>query len=250
MAMTVRMALLTKVNNGASTTGMLKGMKTALPVIRGVLEKSALLEGVAADVVRDLASQSSLVRVKRGQAIVCRGERVANVYTVAFGAVKARLAPVHREMVFSLLGPGASFGKTAVLLGEPSSVDLVAVEDTLLVATRASCVTALMERNLRFAKNLVHALAERNLKLVAELDARRLSGAQRLAAYLDSIARPDGHTAHLPVSKTLLAARLGMKKETLSRVLSDLARQGLIEVRGRDIAIRDAARLREFAETA
>jgi DNA-binding IclR family transcriptional regulator len=51
------------------------------------------------------------------------------------------------------------------------------------------------------------------------------------------------------MSKTLLAARLGMKKETLSRLLSDLARQGLIEVSGRDIAIRDAARLRELAQT-
>jgi CRP-like cAMP-binding protein len=106
-----------------------------------------------------------------------------------------------------------------------------------------------MERNLRFSRNLARALAERNLKLLAELEAGRLSSAQRLAAYLESIAQPDAQAAHLPMSKTLLAARLGMKKETLSRLLSDLARQGLIEVSGRDIAIRDAARLRELAQT-
>jgi CRP-like cAMP-binding protein len=223
-------------------------MKAALPVIKGVLEKLTLLDGVSHEAVRELSTQSTLVRVSRGQAIVRRGEPVASMYAVAFGAVKARVPRPHGEVVLALLGPGATFGKTAVLLGEPSSVDLVAIEDTMLVATRASCITALVERNLRFSRNLARALAERNLKLVAELEAGRLSSAQRLAAYLESIAQPEGQAAHLPVSKTLLASRLGMKKETLSRLLSDLARQGLIEVSGREIAIRDAARLRELAQ--
>ena len=49
--------------------------------------------------------------------------------------------------------------------------------------------------------------------------------------------------ARLPVSKTLLAARLDMKKETLSRLLRRLAADGLIKVSGREIAILDRERL-------
>jgi hypothetical protein len=45
------------------------------------------------------------------------------------------------------------------------------------------------------------------------------------------------------VSKTVLAARLGMKKETLSRLLQRLARRGVIEVTRRDITILDRAGL-------
>jgi hypothetical protein len=52
---------------------------------------------------------------------------------------------------------------------------------------------------------------------VAELEIGRLRSAQRLAAYLDSIAEPAGEPAvlavRLAVSKTLVAARLGIKKE-------------------------------------
>jgi CRP-like cAMP-binding protein len=223
-------------------------MKAALPVIKAVLEKLPLLEGVSQEAVRELATQSMLVRIGRGEAVVRRGDPVPSVYAVAFGAMKARLAPPHGgEIVLALLGAGATFGETAVVLGQPSSVDLVALEDTMLVATRASCITALVERNLRFSRNLARALAERNHSLLAELQAGRLPGAQRLAVYLDSIAEHGSQAARLPVSKTLLAARLGMKKETLSRLLAEFARQGLIEVCGRDIAIRDAARLRQLA---
>ena len=223
-------------------------MKPATQLIKGVLERLPLLEGVNQDAVRELTTQSMLLRAGRGQTIVRRGEPVKSVYAVAYGSVKTRLQQAHGdEAVLALLGPGATFGKTEVLLGTPSALDVVSLADTMLVAIRASCVLALVERNLRFSRNLTRALAERNLKLVCELEAGLLHSGQRLAAYLQSIAEPDTEpnraSASLPVSKTLLAARLGIKKETLSRLLRQLAREGLIEVRGREIAILDVARI-------
>jgi CRP-like cAMP-binding protein len=141
-----------------------------------------------------------------------------------------------------------------VVLGAPSQVDVVALDDTMLVAIRAGCVLAMAERNLRFSRNLARALAERNRALVTELESGKLRSAQRLAAYLDSIAEPAAEpgllAVRLGVSKTLLAARLGIKKETLSRLLREFASDGLIEVSGRTIAIRDVAALRQIAACA
>jgi CRP-like cAMP-binding protein len=51
----------------------------------------------------------------------------------------------------------------------------------------------------------------------------------------------------LPVSKTLVAARLGITKETLSRLLRSLAERRLIEVSQREIAILDREALSEMA---
>lgn len=225
-------------------------MKPATHLIKGVLERLPLLEGVNQEAVRELTTQSTLLRAARGQTIVRRGEPVKSVYAVVYGSVKTRLPQPHGdETVLALLGPGATFGKTAVLLGAPSALDVVSLADTMLVAIRASCVLALLERNTRFSHNLTRALAERNLKLVCELEAGLLHSGQRLAAYLQSIAEPgtapNRASARLPVSKTLLAARLGIKKETLSRLLRQFAREGLIEVRGREIAILDVARISE-----
>jgi len=70
---------------------------------------------------------------------------------------------------------------------------------------------------------------------------------QRLAAYLNSIAAPadapGAWEARLPVSKTLLAARLDIKKETLSRLLRQLAEDGVISVARRVITVHDRKRL-------
>jgi len=227
-------------------------VKATTPLqIKAVLEKLPLLEGLNQEAIRELATQSSLTRVSRGELVVRRGERVPGLYAVAFGQVKTCLPQNGgSEMVLGLLGPGATFGKSAVLLGRPAQVDVVALDDTMLVAVRAACVVALVERNLRFSRNLARALAERNHGLVAELETSRLRSAQRLAAYLDSIAQPAAQpgiwAARLAVSKTLLASRLGIKKETLSRLLRDLAGGGLIDVAGREITIRDRRALQRL----
>jgi CRP/FNR family transcriptional regulator len=225
---------------------------TAHLLIKGVLEKLPLLEGVNQEAIRELSTQSSTLRTKRGEVIVRRGERVPSLYAVGFGSVKTRLPQNGSgELVLGLLGPGATFGKTAVLLGQPSRVDVVGLDDALLVAIRASCVVALVERNLRFSSNLARALAQRNQALVEEFEISKLRSAQRLAAFLDSIAEPAAQSgawvARLGISKTLLASRLGIKKETLSRLLREFAGEGLIEVAGRDIAIHDLARVRALA---
>jgi CRP-like cAMP-binding protein len=230
-------------------------VKAAIDLVKGVLDKLPLLEGVSPEAVRELATQSSVLRPARGEVIVRRGERVPGVYAVAFGTVKTRLPrPPASEVVLGLLGAGATFGKTAVMLGAPSQVDVVALDDTMLVAIRAGCVLALVERNLRFSRNLARALAERNQALVSELESGKLRSAQRLAAYLGSIAEPAAepgvYAARLGVSKTLLAARLGIKKETLSRLLREFASDRVIEVSGRTIAIRDAGALRRMAASA
>jgi CRP-like cAMP-binding protein len=52
---------------------------------------------------------------------------------------------------------------------------------------------------------------------------------------------------HLPTTKTVVAARLGVKKETLSRLLRVLAQRGLISVAQRNISILDRARLSALA---
>jgi CRP-like cAMP-binding protein len=50
----------------------------------------------------------------------------------------------------------------------------------------------------------------------------------------------------LPVSKTVVAGILGVKKETLSRLLRDLSERRLIAVSRRDITILDRAQLADI----
>jgi CRP-like cAMP-binding protein len=88
------------------------------------------------------------------------------------------------------------------------------------------------------------ALAARSYTVLSEFEAATTQrSAQRLAGYLESLRTRGATSVQLPVSKTVVAALLGMKKETLSRLLRQFAADGMIGVARREISILDAGKL-------
>jgi len=76
------------------------------------------------------------------------------------------------------------------------------------------------------------------------------SASQRLATFLLGLVPSDSGAAdlHLPIDKGLIAARLGMKPETLSRALATLREEGL-QISGERVRVPDVERLRRLANT-
>jgi CRP-like cAMP-binding protein len=217
-------------------------------LIEGVLANLPLMDGVSRQVVRELSTQSTVLSVKRGEVPVSRGQSVRGVYAIAYGSVKKRLRhPSGAERVLALLGPGDTFAEVPALLAQPSRVEVVALADSMLLMINAACISVQTERDPRLARNVANVLARRLQALLGELERGMLPSLQRLAAYIDSLAEPGAEpgswVARLPVSKTLIAARLDMKKETLSRLLHELAERGTISVSRRVITILDRAGL-------
>ena len=128
----------------------------------------------------------------------------------------------------------------------------VALEESLIAEIPAAPLLQLIGIDPRFAKNIVRAMAERYLSMMAEHESSlQQSALQRLAGYLESLAEPNGTPdtwlARLPASKTAVAARLGITKETMSRLLRELANRGLIAVARREIEICDLPMLAEIS---
>ena len=200
-----------------------------------------------------LANHSQLRELRRGGAIVARGERIPGVVALAYGSAKIALRrPNGEEKVVRLLGPGESFGLAAAILDKPCPVDLVALQNCLVVTIPPVPVLRLMEQDIGFARAVARVMAERMLELVAELQASlQQSSLQRLACFLDSLAEPNGQpgawVVRLPATKTTVAARLGIKKETLSRMLRELASRNLIAVAGPEVSILDRSGLARLA---
>lgn len=223
---------------------VLEGVIAGLPVFRQV---SLADQGA-------LASHALLREVRRGAVIVRRGEPIPGLVALAYGSAKLTLRRASgEEKVVRLIGPGESFGLAAALLDRPCPVDLVALADCLLVTIPPVPLLRLLETDGSFARCAARLLAGRMMELIAELEASvQHSGARRLACYLESLAQPSGINGspwlvRLPATKTTVAARLGMKKETLSRMLRDLATSGVVKVAGREISILDRTALGRLA---
>jgi CRP-like cAMP-binding protein len=212
----------------------------------GVISHLSLFAGLAPAAAARLALRSWTLHALRGDAVAERGKRLAGVFAVAYGTVKLSLrGPDDEARVLQLVSAGQTFGEANALLGRPAQFDAHALAECKLVVMPSADVLELAEREPRFARNLMMAIAQRSLELLAEFESATLRrGAQRLASYLDSLAAPQcavpGRVVvALPVSKTMLAAQLGVKKETLSRLLRQLATRGLIEVSRHEVAILD-----------
>jgi CRP-like cAMP-binding protein len=219
---------------------------------------SAALEGlgslpmfrhVPATRVAALAREARTAHAARGAVIARRGERLAELGVVARGLVKIALKG-DPEKVLRLAGPGETFGEEALFLDRPLAVEVSALADTLLVMVPRRALLRLLEADARFARELLAGVCQRLDALVADFEAATQHGArERLAAYLHSLGTADGK-AVLPASKTVVAARLAMTKETLSRLLHRLSDEGLIAVHRREIRLLDPARLAAAARRA
>lgn len=198
-----------------------------------------------------IAKQCSVLTARRGDAIVRRGARMAGMYAVAFGAVKLSLRGADgEERILRLVSTGETFGEATSLLGKPSRYEAHALSDCKLVVVPAATLWKLLEHDPRLARRFMVALGERTLELIDEVESATMQrGSQRLARYLQSLAGSPvaPSVVRLPVSKTLVAARLGVKKETLSRLLHQLVSERVIQVARREVTILDSARLGELA---
>ncbi|HYL24829.1 MAG TPA: Crp/Fnr family transcriptional regulator [Burkholderiales bacterium] len=196
-----------------------------------------------------LAEHCRPLSARRGEVIAQRGALLPSVLVLCAGSVKLSLRGADGdERVLRIVSAGESFGEPTALLRKPCLYDAIALTDAKLVSIASTGIFALLGRDHRFARALVLALAERSYTVLTELEAATTQrGAQRLAGYLTSLPKRNGArggaTVHLPVSKTIVAALLGMKKETLSRLLRQFTAEGVIGMTRREIDILDPAKL-------
>ncbi len=205
-----------------------------------------------------IAARTRQLRLARGEALFRRGDPAAGAYIVAYGQVKLSfVSPTGIEKVIEILNQGQSFGEAVMFLDVPHVVTAQALTDSLLLLVPKEAVFEGIERDPGFARRLLAGLSRRLHQLVADVESYSTrSGTERLIGFLlrdcglepprdgCSAALPAGSVdIELPVAKGIIASRLNLTQEHLSRILHDLSALGLIEVRGRRIRIIDVERL-------
>jgi CRP-like cAMP-binding protein len=219
-------------------------------VAAGVLANLPMFRRTPRAQLAQLARQARVQHAHRGELVARAGERPSGLMAVGYGLVKLSLKGASGK-VLRLVGPGETFGEVVLFLDEPLPVDATALSDTMLVVLPAAPLLGLIDRDPAFSRALLASVCQRMHALIVDFEAATLHGArERLAAYLDALAEPGSTVAQLPAAKTVVAARLGVAKETLSRLLHQFAEEGLIAVQRRSITLLDRERLAAAARGA
>jgi CRP-like cAMP-binding protein len=206
------------------------------------LPQNLALGMVEAAVVKDYS---------RGEAIVLQGDPANFIGVVLGGWVKLfRVKPNGAEAVIAVVTRGNSFGEAPAVMETIFPVSATAVTDCRLLLIRAAPLIDLMARNPAVTRAVLAATLTHLHGLVHQIEQLKAqSGAQRLAEFLVSLTSVEAGpcTLTLPYDKSLVAARLGMKPESLSRALARLRDLG-INVPQNRVVIEDVAVLRAFSE--
>lgn len=171
------------------------------------------------------------------------------VFIVSKGLVRVYLAYGEKEFTIAFLKPGDVYVSH-------SSAQVQAVEDTTILLVDTATFNRRMMAVPQFTVTVVRVLGgilKNTFSIVDGLALRDVSA--RLARYLVSTAQqnspgPDGRRrVHLQLSGEKLAQSLGATRQTISTLLTDLTRSGILYKEQRGVyCIMDEARLRELLD--
>lgn len=216
-----------------------------------VLPRLPLFSGLTEEQLAVIRAGSSITRLRKGEILFHQDDPVRGFFYVLRGQMQLSVSTAEgAEKVVEIVTTMESFGEAVVFDGIRYPVTATALVDTELLGVSSSAVLDLLDRDPSFARRLLANMAIRLRRLIRDVEAYSLrSSIQRVVGFL--LAEAAGERAvTLPTRKHVLASRLNIAPETLSRVLRDLSTDGLISVQGRKITLHDVARLEARLEPA
>lgn len=233
----------------------ISGLTRLAPVIRNAFAPSLstiastpLLDSLAEPQRSRLLEGSEIRRFRAGEAIFHEGEEAEWVHVLLVGLVELHAGEEPRERTVMLMCPGDIFLVAAATGSEPYLLSAKAVRPSQALLLRAERLRREMLACPHLASKVAMINAGQFRTLVRHLKSLKLrTGPQRLAAFLLRLIdeSPVTGSAELPVPKRMLASRIGMTPETLSRTIQLLADHGL-RVRGDRAILDDRQRIERF----
>lgn len=210
------------------------------------IHSTKLFSGLPDELMERIIGNRSVQKFDKGQLIFQQGDKATHFYVILSGWVKIfRQLPSGDEAILHMFTTNDTFAEAAMFDGQkyPASAEVVA--DAKLLAINSEYFKIQLAENPEIAMRMLATMAIRLKHLVDEIEQTKArTSIQRVANFLLGYCSKDSVSAviELPYEKNLIASRLGIKPESLSRVLNQLRGYGVQCVKNR-IVISDTTRL-------
>jgi CRP/FNR family transcriptional activator FtrB len=207
-----------------------------------------LFKDVDRNLVDAMLRTAFLQRFPAHVELVREGELPDFLHVVIDGLVEVFSSYRDRETTVAVVGPGHSFIIAAVMLDRVYLKSARALTPAHILMIPAEIIRQVFDKDPVFARRLAVELAGAYRSVVKELKNQKLrSSLERLANWILSHSAGCGAAQFdLPFDKKVLASRLGMAPEVLSRSFGTLADYH-VTVAGRSITIGDLEALKKLA---
>jgi CRP/FNR family transcriptional regulator, dissimilatory nitrate respiration regulator len=217
--------------------------------IASSLRRATIFNGLPEGDLSRISGYASVINLAKNELLFREGDEVIGFFVLIRGAIQAyRTSPDGKEQLIHLFNPGDSFAEPAIagLPGYPASARALRESEVVLIPREPFLQHQREQSDL--AWRMLSSLSRHLQSLVTAIDSFKSRDAEtRLLHWILRHCPPGEESVEieLQVSKATLAAELGTRQETLSRIFSKLKKEGLLEVRGRMLTVRGPRRLRE-----
>lgn len=211
-----------------------------------------LFSGLDDDVFDALVSAMSVEKFEKGEILFHRGDEATDFFYVESGQIELNLiSPDGQKKIIEVISHGRTFAEAVTFMrSRKFPVTAEALSDSIVFRIPNDQYRDLLHNDsdacLRLLSDVCRHLHER----VREIERLTVQNARsRLASYLiDHIvdADDDEATIRLDLPKHVIASRLSITPETLSRLLRAMTDEGTLTVDDRVIYVHSLTRLRPY----
>ena len=227
---------------------------STLPVrerIVAALKSAPLFTDLSDNEIQALAVRAVRKLYSASETIFSQGEPCRGFYVISSGRIRIfKISPGGREQVLAIEGPGSSVAELPVFDGGPYPASGAAAEETEIVFISRKDFQDFCREHSEVALKVLAVVGARLRRLIGIIEELSFTTVRhRLVALLLRMAKDSGRQTtngvqfSLPASHEELAHQIGTVRELVSRNLTRLQSEGLIEFEGRLITIKDHARL-------
>lgn len=219
---------------------------TTSPVSDSLL-KTQLFSGLTPAERESLGQRAVRKKYEDGERLFTEGDRCEGLFLISKGEVRIfKSAPSGREQVLAVEGPGSSIAELPVFDGGDYPASANAVGDTEAVFISRQAFQAFCLEHPQVALKVLAVVGSRLRRLVGIVEELSFTTVrQRIIALLVRTAEAEGKRTARGVQFSLkaghqeIAFEIGTVRELVSRNLARLQAEGLIELDGREVLIKD-----------
>jgi CRP-like cAMP-binding protein len=215
------------------------------------LARVPLFSGLDPDGLRAMLADAWIQSFARDTVLFFQGDPALRFYVIVDGWVKLyRTTEEGDESVIAVFGHGDSFAEAAIFDAGVYPVSASVVDDSRLLVVPAKAFLKQLCGNNDYTLNIMASMSRHLHRLISQVEQLTIkSSTERVAGFLVKLCPCNEGAAviRLPLDKALIAGRLGMQPETLSRSLAKLRKLG-VESRGAEINIPDISALRQVSK--
>jgi len=219
-----------------------------------IVRQFSALKTLNKDELLRLANCKTSYTIKKGESIFEEGEPTNGIYCIKDGVCKlSKLTPAGKDQIVKFIRPGELLGQRSMISDESANLSAIAVEDMEVCFIPKDEILNFFTQNNKFSLNVMKDICadlreadDLSIAMAQKSVKERLAGA---LLYLEEVFDCDiDDTLRVQLSREELAGMIGTATESCIRLLSEFNKQGLIEIRGKKIALLNRKELQKLAD--